>query len=279
VAATYALTILFLRTPLTAVVTAIPSLVSGGVALAKLKSLELPDYSPDFGADAARSPLAWTRLRLDAVTYHYPDRDGGSGFDLGPLHLDLRRGETVFLIGGNGSGKSTFARLLTGLYRPHAGQIRLDGIPVDETRRADFRRLFATVFSDFHLFHQLLGPGGADANERATRRWLKALSLAHKATVENGRLGDTRLSQGQRKRLALLLALLEERPILVLDEWAADQDPGFRRRFYTELLPGLKAAGKTIVAITHDEHYFHVADRVLKMDGGRLVEWDAPAKA
>jgi putative ATP-binding cassette transporter len=279
VAATYALTILFLRTPLTAVVTAIPSLVSGGVALAKLRSLELPDYSPDFGADAATTPAAWSRLRLDAVTYRYPDRDGGGGFDLGPLHLDLRRGETVFLIGGNGSGKSTFARLLTGLYRPHEGQIRLDGIPIDETRRAEFRRLFATVFSDFHLFHQLLGPGGADADERATRRWLKALSLAHKATVDNGRLGDTRLSQGQRKRLALLLALLEERPILVLDEWAADQDPGFRRRFYTELLPGLKAAGKTIVAITHDEHYFHVADRVLKMDGGRLVEWNVSAKA
>jgi putative ATP-binding cassette transporter len=125
------------------------------------------------------------------------------------------------------------------------------------------------VFSDFHLFTQLLGPAGP-ANESQLARWLSALQLSHKARIARGRITDTRLSSGQRKRLALLLTLLEDRPLLLLDEWAADQDPVFRRIFYRELLPQLRAAGKTVVAITHDDHYFDVADRVLKLDGGRL---------
>ncbi|SMF97450.1 putative ATP-binding cassette transporter [Methylomagnum ishizawai] len=272
VATTYALTLLFLRTPLAGLVTAVPGLIGGSVALAKLKSLEFPEYSPTFKVRGWQPPATWTRLELDSVTYRYPGNEGEDGFGVGPLHLDLRRGETVFLIGGNGSGKSTFARLLTGLYRPHGGEIRLDGVPIGETRRAGFRRLFAAVFADFHLFQRLLGPDGFEADAADARSWLETLALADKVAIDGGRLDDTRLSQGQRKRLALLLALLEERPILVLDEWAADQDPGFRRFFYTELLPRLKAAGKTVVAITHDEHYFHVADRVLKLDLGEIRE-------
>jgi putative ATP-binding cassette transporter len=279
VASTYALTILFLRTPLTDVVTAVPSLISGEVALAKLKSLELAEYRPDFAAVPANLPESWRGLHLDGVSYRYPGADGEGGFDIGPLGLTLRRGETVFLVGGNGSGKSTLARLVTGLYRPHGGRIRLDGVAIDERRLASFRRLFATVFSDFHLFQQLLGPEGGPAGAARTRYWLEALELERKVAVADHRLTDIRLSQGQRKRLALLLALLEDRPILILDEWAADQDPAFRRVFYTELLPNLKASGKTILAVTHDEHYFHLADRLLKMDGGRLVELEVPRPA
>jgi len=272
VATTYALMILFLRASLTSLVSAIPSLIGGSVALAKLNSLQLPDYQPDFTDPGPVLPADWQTLELQDLCYRYPEAGQGNRFAVGPLQFKLQSGETVFLIGGNGSGKSTLTRLLTGLYRPQAGRILVNGHVLADTQRPAYRRLFATVFSDFHLFHRLLGPNGADADPEKVGYWLEALELSDKVTVDNSLLPDTQWSQGQRKRLALLVAILEERPVLVLDEWAADQDPGYRRRFYGEILPLLKALGKTIVAVTHDEHYFHVADRVLKMDEGRLLE-------
>ena len=184
----------------------------------------------------------------------------------------------MFLVGGNGSGKSTLARLLTGLHRPAAGEIRLDGRVLQPHEWQAYRQLFASVYTDFHLFARLLGPAGTEVEESLVGQWLERLRLRHKVRFANGRLADTRFSQGQRKRLALMLAMLEGRDILILDEWAADQDPLFRRLFYRELLPQLKAAGKTVLAITHDDHYFDQADRLLKMDGGRLSELTGEAR-
>ena len=80
----------------------------------------------------------------------------------------------------------------------------------------------------------------------------------------------TDLSTGQRKRLAIIAAILEEKPILVLDEWAADQDPYFRKKFYTELLPLIKDMGHSIIAVTHDDKYYSYADKLYKMEYGRL---------
>jgi len=276
VATTYALMILFLRTSLASLVTAIPSLIGGSVALTKLNSLQLPGYQPDFASPEPAFPADWQTLELQELCYRYPETGQGNRFAVGPLQFGLQSGETVFLIGGNGSGKSTFTRLLTGLYSPEAGRILIDGQALTETQRPAYRKLFATVFSDFHLFHRLLGPNGAEAEPEKIAYWLDALELSDKVAVDGGLLLDTQLSQGQRKRLALLVAILEERPILVLDEWAADQDPGYRRRFYHEILPLLKALGKTVVAVTHDEHYFHAADRVVKMDEGLLLEIGSP---
>ena len=139
-------------------------------------------------------------------------------------------------------------------------------------------RRIASVYTDFYLFARLLGPAGAEVEESLVGQWLERLRLRHKVRFASGRLADTRFSQGQRKRLALMLAMLEGRDILILDEWAADQDPLFRRLFYRELLPQLKAAGKTVLAITHDDHYFDQADRLLKMDGGRLSELTGEAR-
>jgi putative ATP-binding cassette transporter len=275
IAATYGFTLLFLGTPLAGVVSAIPSLIAGNVALRKIASLELAAYTATFSAPP--SGLGDFRsLARHAVHYRYPKRDEQAPFEIGPIDLQLRRGELVFIVGGNGSGKSTLARLLCGLCEPSRGEVRVDGRALPHERIQELRPLTSTVFSDFHLFTQLLGPSGT-APESAVQRWLETLHLSHKASAREGRLSDTRLSAGQRKRLALLLALLEERPLILLDEWAADQDPSFRRLFYRELLPQLKAAGKTVVAITHDDHYFDVADRVLKMDGGRL--WPLHAEA
>ncbi|SHE80246.1 putative ATP-binding cassette transporter [Modicisalibacter ilicicola DSM 19980] len=270
VAATYSLVLLFLRTPLLQAVGALPTLLSAQVAFDKLKRLTLANHRSGF--ESGPSLEAWQTLELRGVTFQYTKHDGQAGFTVGPIDLTLRRGERVFLIGGNGSGKSTLAKLLTGLYRPLAGEIRVDGRVIDEARLPAYRRLFSAVFTDFHLFDRLLGPQGERPDESVIDAWLKRLKMQDKLHFDADRVTSTQLSQGQRKRLALLLAVAEQRDMLLLDEWAADQDPVFRRVFYRELLPLLQAAGHTVFAISHDDTYFAHADRLLEMRDGRLQE-------
>jgi putative ATP-binding cassette transporter len=223
VAATYSLTLLFLRTPLLSAVGALPTLLSAQVAFNKRQfsrptgPISPPQAHPD-----------WQTLELRDVTFHYPDQR----FAVGPLNLTLKRGELVFLIGGNGSGKSTLAMLLTGLYQPVSGQILVDGQPLAADKPEEYRKLFSAVFTDVWLFDRLLGPQGEEADPALVATWLERLQMAHKLQLENGKIADLRLSKGQKKRVALLLALAESRDIILLDEWAADQDPHFRREFY-----------------------------------------------
>jgi putative ATP-binding cassette transporter len=193
---------------------------------------------------------------------------------IGPISLSFRTGELVYLVGGNGSGKSTLAKILTGLYVPEGGEIRVNGEIIDHRNRDDYRQHFSAVFADFHLFDSLIGLHSPTRDAQA-REYLEQLHLDHKVSISNGRLSTTELSQGQRKRLALLTAYLEDRAFYLFDEWASDQDPLFKEVFYTRLLPDLKARGKTILVITHDDHYFHLADRVIKLDYGQIVS-DAP---
>jgi putative pyoverdin transport system ATP-binding/permease protein len=171
--------------------------------------------------------------------------------------------------GGNGSGKSTLAKLITGLYAPEAGELHLDGVPIDDANREWYRQHFSAVFSDFYLFDRLFSAQALTLDTQA-QEYLSILELDRKVSVHNGQLSTTSLSQGQRKRLALLAAYLEDRPIYLFDEWAADQDPSFREVFYTQLLADLKQRGKTILVISHDDHYFHVGDRLIKLDYGQI---------
>ncbi|SFR75727.1 putative ATP-binding cassette transporter [Marinobacter daqiaonensis] len=270
VAATYSLTLLFLRTPLIQAVGALPTLLNAQVAFRKLASLRLAGYRPGFTGE--RPSGAWQTIEFRGVTYQYQDGEE-EGFAVGPIDLTLHRGELVFLIGGNGSGKSTLARLLTGLYRPRAGQILVDGEPlVTDLDWEQYRQRFAAVFTDFHLFDQLLGPQGDLPEAAVTSAWLDLLQMRGKLEFAGNRVTNPQLSQGQRKRLALLLAVAEQRDFLLLDEWAADQDPQFRRTFYRELLTRLHDRGMTVFAISHDDHYFERADRLLEMKGGKLRE-------
>ena len=274
VATTYALTILFLRTPMIQAIGAAPMLINAQVAFDKLDSLALADYEAHFHTPSPLQP-DWQTIELRGVTFAYDGPEAGSGrdgFAVGPIDLTLKRGELVFLIGGNGSGKTTLARLLTGLYRPQSGEILVDGHPVTSAQRPAYRRLFAAVFTDFHVFDRLLGPGGESATESFIMDWRTRLGLDGKLAFDGDRIADTRLSQGQRKRLALMLALAESRDLLLLDEWAADQDPIFRRVFYRELLPAFAQRGHTVFAISHDDNYFEHADRLLEMRGGQLHE-------
>ena len=192
---------------------------------------------------------------------------------LGPLDLTLQANELLFVVGGNGSGKTTLAKMLTGLYAPESGEVRLDGEPVAEAARDRYRQLFSAVFTNFHLFDELVGLNGhGETIWPRAQKYLELLRIDDKVTVDAaGRLSTTRLSHGQRKRLALLVAYLEDRPICVFDEWAAGQDPAFQKVFYLDLLPELKRAGKTVVVVTHDDRYFHVADRIVKLELGQVV--------
>ena len=266
VAATYSLTLLFLRTPLLSAVGALPTLLSAQVAFNKLKKFDLAPFKAEFPRPQAFPN--WQTLELRNVKFHYQD----SAFSVGPVNLTIRRGELLFLIGGNGSGKSTLAMLLTGLYQPQSGEILLDGKALSAEKPEDYRKLFSAVFTDVWLFDRLLGPEGQQANPALVEKWLAHLQMSHKLELQDGKILNLKLSKGQKKRVALLLALAEERDIILLDEWAADQDPHFRREFYQVLLPLMQEMGKTIFAISHDDHYFIHADRLLEMRDGKLSE-------
>jgi putative ATP-binding cassette transporter len=267
----FALTILYMITPLEAVLNIVPQFSRAGVSVAQVEKLGLSlSESAVREPDAAVEPAAaWHRLELAGVTHSYQRENQEDSFQLGPIDLSLAPGELVLITGGNGSGKTTLAKLLIGLYAPEAGEIRLDGEPITAATRDRYRQLFAVVFTDFFLFETLFGLQAPALDDQA-RRYLQALHLDSKVTVKDGVLSTIKLSQGQRKRLALLTAYLEDRPIYLFDEWAADQDPYFKQIFYHQLLPELRARGKTVLVISHDDHYYHVADRMIKLDFGRI---------
>ena len=272
-AAVISMTLLFMRAPINATVSAYPVLMQSKVALQALADLGLADYTTTFHSPF-RLPENWQTIRLENVTYAYPQQ-GGQTFALQPVNLTLHRGETLFLIGGNGSGKSTLSMLLAGLYTPASGKIFVDDIEITAENRPAYRQLFASVFTDFHIFEQLVDGIGADVAQAQIDHWLAHLQLDEKVKIEHNRILNRKLSQGQKKRLGLLAAALENRSIIILDEWAADQDPQFRRIFYEQLLPLLKQSGSTVFAISHDDKYFHHAERIISMKQGVLSEYDS----
>ena len=231
-----------------------------------------PEDEPDAEGEAEPEPepAPWPdppgRIEARGLTYEYPAEPDEQPFRVGPVELAIEPGEIVFIVGGNGSGKSTLLKLLTGLYEPRGGQLRVGGTLVTPDNAAAYRETISAIFSDFHLFARAYGL--LDADPDRVRELLVATHLDHKTHFARGRFSTRNLSTGQRKRLAMVVAQLEDRPIMVLDEWAADQDPEFRRHFYEELLPSLKQRGKTVIAVSHDDRYFHCADRVVVMGEG-----------
>lgn len=267
------LTVIFVMGPLGAILDILPILGRADIAAKKIDSLQL-DYVDDIHlplfVSSNKSQVTLTDIELVQSTYSYPG-ETREEFKLGPVDLMLRPSEVVFLVGGNGSGKSTLLKILTGLYVPENGEIRINGkCVVGENDRESYRQFFSAVFADFHLFEQLPKESGEFTDDMALKH-LELLQLNEKVNVKNGRLSTILLSQGQKKRLALLCAFLEDRPVYVFDEWAADQDPIFRDIFYMQILPDLKRRGKAVLAVTHDERYFHLADRVVKLDSGMLI--------
>jgi putative ATP-binding cassette transporter len=269
----YAFAMLYMIGPMWGLLGMVPTLSRGQVAVEKIEALglALDEGGREGGAERPVAPGRHCVELSRAVFTYEAKTDDERSFSLGPLDLSIRSGELVFIIGGNGSGKSTFVKVLTGLYLPQEGQVRLNDEVITPATQDWYRQHFAAVFSDFYLFKKLLGLDPSLVAKQADG-WLKTLHINHKVTIEQGEYSTVHLSQGQRKRLALVTAMLEDRPFYVFDEWAADQDPQYKDVFYGELLPDLRARGKGVIVVTHDDRYFHVGDRVLKLDDGRIVE-------
>ncbi|MFM9432996.1 putative pyoverdin transport system ATP-binding/permease protein [Janthinobacterium sp. CG_23.3] len=272
----FALVFVYMVTPLEVLLLNIPR-----ANLAKASAKRIDEITAGMAeheqAVTSAQPEPLYQLALESVVHRYYHEQSDDFFALGPVSFVFKPGEVVFLVGGNGSGKTTLAKLLVGLYPPESGRVTLNGRSIDDSNRDQYRQLFSTVFSDFYLFDRLLhsGDGGADLDARGNRL-IERLHLQHKVQVRDGAFTTQALSQGQRKRLALVVACLENRPFLVFDEWAADQDPLFKNVFYQEVLAELKAQGKTILVISHDDRYFHLADRLIRMENGQLSEDTTP---
>lgn len=271
----YTLLVLYMVGPLEVVLNTVPNMNRALVSLQKVKHLGLElSALPErivVKPQTLRS-ANWKSLELDGITHAYNRENTDNTFTLGPINLKFQPQEVVFIVGGNGSGKTTLAKLLIGLYSPEEGEIRLDGKAITDENREQYRQSFSVVFTDFFLFDSLLGLDDINLDGDA-RYYLEKLQLDQTVRVRDGVLSTINVSQGQRKRLALLTAYLEDRAIYLFDEWAADQDPVFKEIFYHQLLPELKARGKTVIVISHDDRYYHVADRIIKLDYGR-IEYD-----
>lgn len=238
------------------------------VAIATLEEKLDHGASPQLAAEDESSVWPGSSGLIEArqLEYEYPVAPGETAFHIGPIDLRIEPGELVFVVGGNGAGKSTFLKVLTGLYPLTRGSLRVGSVTVRPDNLAAYRELISAIFADFHLFSKLYGL--LDVEPQAVQGLLKQMEIAHKTAFADGRFTTRSLSTGQKKRLAMIVALLEDRPIFVLDEWAADQDPEFRRYFYENLLPSLKQRGKTIIAVSHDDRYYHCADRVVFLEYG-----------
>ncbi|MEK0178093.1 cyclic peptide export ABC transporter [Microcoleus anatoxicus] len=276
VLSTYILTSTYLMSPFQNILQRLPAIFRANTSVEKIEKMGLALASQsEINSVVTRVETAdWQTLELKGTTHRYPGEKEDSNFILGELSLKFHAGELVFIIGGNGSGKSTLAKLITGLYIPESGEILLDGQPITDENREWYRQHFSVIFSDFYLFERLLGMTNHDLDAQAAE-YLREFHLEDKVEVKDGILSTTALSQGQRKRLALLTAYLEDRPIYLFDEWASDQDPFFRDVFYKQLLPELKRRGKTVFVISHDDRYFDIADRAIKLDYGK-IEYDRP---
>ncbi|MCR6574142.1 multidrug ABC transporter permease/ATP-binding protein [Campylobacter insulaenigrae] len=268
-ATTIALSILFLRTPLVSMIGSFPTILMAKIALDKIAKLNLQEYRQDF--KIINKKIQWKKIVFKDVCFAY-----GEKFSLKPINFELQKGDIVFLIGKNGSGKSTFSMILAGLFTNFNGKLYLDNEEINLKNIYKYRALISAIFSDFHLFTKIL----RDENflEEDLKYWLEILELDEKIELIEDNFSTIKLSAGQKKRLAMLVALLEKKDILILDEWAADQDPMFRKFFYQKLLPLLKQKGITIFAITHDDTYFDIADRILLAQDGYIQELQGDIK-
>lgn len=266
---------LFTISPLSKITGVLPDLQRINVSLEQIQSAGL-DLEKEKISPAKEEGIAFQQneqpiISLNNVTYSYYHTDEEKFFKLGPITLDIKKGDITFLIGGNGSGKSTLAKILCGLYPPESGEIKCFGKPVTTENAENYRDQFNVIFADFYLFEHIIHIDQQVIDEKA-QEYLELLELDKKVKIENKTLTTTSLSTGQRKRLALLVSFLEDKPIYLFDEWAAGLDPHYKRIFYKKLIPDLKKQGKTVFVITHDETYFDCADTVIMLKDGQLLE-------
>lgn len=271
---TYFIVITFLAGPIEFVINSISDISKALISSKAIAKLKLQEPEPIQKPPLNTIPNDWNSIHFEAVSYQAANEIADDSFVFGPISLTIKRGEIIFITGGNGSGKSTFGKLLVGLYNRNSGEIRIDEEVISERNEPEYRSLFSTVFSDYYLFSSLIDRNGLTASDEEVYPHLIRLGLIDKLKVEHGYMSTTALSQGQRKRLALLQAWLQDTPIYLFDEWTADQDPYFREEFYKDILPLMQQQGKTLIVISHDDRYFNLADRIYKFELGKLVNID-----
>jgi len=263
--------LLYVLGPIVSVMTIIPFMNNAAVSLKRMSELkkELQSEQKEISLNNKDKSKYYNFERLEIKNYSFSF--GEDKFGIGPINLDVDRNDVVFIYGGNGAGKTTFINTVLKLYDLDSGEVRIDNELITLGKVDYVKHMFSPVFSDFYLFNEFYGIENLDYTK--AEHYLELFELDHKVKIEKNKFSTTDLSTGQRKRLALIASILEDRPILVLDEWAADQDPHFRNKFYKEIIPKIsKQEDKTIIAITHDDRYYHVADKLLKMEYGKLTE-------
>ena len=269
----YLFILLYVLGALEGILVLIPSLSQALVAYKRLKTLKANLHSQvahneNITETEMSSPPEFTQLSGSAIEFSY--NSDSNDFSIGPISFQFQKGDTVFIYGGNGSGKTTFVHAILGLLKPNSGEIQFNGQPLSNSNYSEYRQLFSIVFNDFYLFDEFYG--NKNFNHEQAKSYLQLFEIDSKVEILETGFSTVDLSTGQRKRLALISALLENRPIVVLDEWAADQDPHFRKKFYMEIVPRLKQEGFTLLAITHDDAYYGCCDKLLRMDFGKLTE-------
>ena len=265
-----ATTTLFLVGSLSATIQIIPSISQANVSAMRLLLIEeeLKKEANGF-IDQISMDEKIEIITLENILFHYKQNENTSNFTLGPINFHFAKGKIYFIRGSNGSGKTTLLRLLVGLIQPEQGTISVNGKKVTKNMLEAYRNKFAIVFNNFYLFKKLYGI--ANFEDTYFDEILSLMEMKEKVSINRGQFSDLKLSTGQRKRIALMVALFENKDFIILDEWAADQDPEFRKKFYTKILPMLKNQGKTIIALTHDDAYYDVADKIIVLDNGKMA--------
>ncbi len=262
--------LLFLWGPMMMIFGIIPQYLLVSVAITNIEKLDalIDNFDPNIPEKEPDAPAGFKEITLNSLTYCYRDEAGEFLFQMGPLDFSFKKNEILFITGGNGSGKTTLMKLLTGLYYPEKGHVSIDGSIVTREAYQSYRELFSTIFTDFYIFKKLYGM--EDIDENIVNELLRKMGLEKKTEYMKNRFSDINLSTGQRKRLAYIMALLEDKQIYVFDEWAADQDPEFRKIFYNRFLNDMRLMGKTVIAVSHDDRYFDSADRIINMEEGKI---------
>jgi putative pyoverdin transport system ATP-binding/permease protein len=266
--------VLFSIGPLGQIVLGIPFFTKAELAVAGIKQLEerldeisdVKETSPESRIAAKRT---FQSLRLEQMSFSYTDPEGQQTFTVGPIDMTIGKGELIIIAGGNGSGKTTLLKLIAGLYYPQSGSMFLDEVLVKPSNYEHYRKLFSIILSDFHIFDRMYGLDDIDYEQLGYL--MDKMQLSKKTAYIDGRFTNLDLSAGQKKRLALVTSYLDDKPILIFDEIAADLDPEFRSYYYDVHLKQLRESGKTIIVVSHDDRYFHMGDRFFKMDYGRIV--------
>jgi len=263
---TFVITMLYLWGPMSGIIGAIPNImrvqVSRGRINEFLENMDSASLSYQDNSAVASTEIVHKVEAMD-VCFTYDEEDEEVSM-IGPVNMEANNGEVTFIIGGNGSGKTTFLKVLIGLYKAFQGKIVVNGKPIEQLNLGEY---FSVIYSDFYLYKKIYGIKPEKLSQ--VNEWIKVLGLEGKVTIEDGAFSTIDLSKGQRKRLSILRSYLEDRPIIIYDECAADLDPEFKEFFYNVLLQQMKKEDKVVIIISHDDGYFSVADRIYKMEMGK----------